>query len=284
MIRVKNLYFTYPGDDRPTLKDLNFTVETGEIFGFLGPSGAGKTTTQKILLGILKNYQGEIKFNDKHVNQIKSSFYEDIGVAFEFPNFFSKLTGRENLEFFRSLYSGETADTEELLEMVGLKDALDVRLENYSKGMQTRINFCRALLNKPGILFLDEPTSGLDPANQKNIKNIILRQKERGRTIFLTTHNMTVADQVCDRVAFITEGELNLIDSPKKLKIENGEKVVKVEYKNKSSRLKRSFNLDGIGDNSEFIELLRNHPVETIHSQEATLEDVFIKKTGKELR
>ncbi len=284
MITVENLYFTYPGDKIPTLKNLNFTVKTGEIFGFLGPSGAGKTTTQKILLGILKNYQGKIKFNGEHVNQIKSSFYENIGVAFEFPNFFSKLTGRENLDFFRSLYSGETADPEELFEMVGLQDAIDVRVENYSKGMQTRINFCRSLLNEPDILFLDEPTSGLDPANQKNIKNIILQQKEKGRTIFLTTHNMTVADQVCDRVAFITDGELNLIDSPKKLKIENGEKVVKVEYENKSGLSERLFKMEGLGNNSEFIELLKAHTIETIHSQEATLEDVFIKKTGKELR
>ena len=284
MIKVEQLYFTYPGDEEPTLKNLDFTVKTGEIFGFLGPSGAGKTTTQKILLGILKNYQGNITFNGQEVNQIKSSFYENIGVAFEFPNFFTKLTGRENLEFFRSLYSCETADPEELCKMVGLEDAIDVRVENYSKGMKTRINFCRALLNKPDILFLDEPTSGLDPANQKNIRNIIQQQKERGRTIFLTTHNMTVADEVCDRVAFITEGELNLIDSPKKLKIENGKKIVQVEYHNKSGLSNSSFNLESIGNNPAFLKLIKEHPIETIHSQEATLEDVFIEKTGKELR
>lgn len=284
MIKVENLYFTYSGSNQPTIKDLKFTVQSGEIFGFLGPSGAGKTTTQKILLGILKKYQGNIIFNGQEVNQIEPSFYENIGVAFEFPNFFSKLTGRENLEFFRSLYSCETEQPAELLKMVGLEEALDVRVENYSKGMKTRINFCRALLNKPDILFLDEPTTGLDPGNQKKIKNMIKEQKSRGRTIFLTTHNMTVADEVCDRVAFITDGELNLIDSPKKLKVENGAKVVKVEYHNNSNLLSRSFKLQKIGENKAFIKLLREHKIETIHSQEATLEDVFIKKTGKELQ
>jgi fluoroquinolone transport system ATP-binding protein len=194
------------------------------------------------------------------------------------------LTGIENLNFFASLYSCKTAAPAELLKIVGLEENGDMQVENYSKGMKTRINFVRALLNNPDILFLDEPTTGLDPANQKNIKNIICQQKDKGKTIFLTTHNMTVADEVCDRVAFITEGEINLIDSPKKLKIENGQKKVKVEYFRGSELWSRSFKLNNIGNNEDFLELIKSNQIETIHSQEATLEDVFIHKTGKELR
>ena len=284
MIEVKELFYTYPNDDQPTLKDLNFKVEKGEIFGFLGPSGAGKTTTQKILLGVLQNYQGKIVLNNHNMDQIAPTFYENIGVAFEFPNFFTKLTGMENLNFFRSLYSQKTQEPEKLLQMVGLMDDAEVRVENYSKGMKTRINFCRALINNPDILFLDEPTSGLDPANQKNIKNIIKDQKKQGRTVFLTTHNMTVADQVCDRIGFITDGEINLIDSPRNLKIQNGEKIVNIEYIQNSLIKTKSFDLNTLGENEEFLDVVRTHEVKTIHSQEATLEDVFIKTTGKELR
>jgi fluoroquinolone transport system ATP-binding protein len=284
MIKVNNLFYTYPDAENPVIKDINFSLEKGEIFGFLGPSGAGKTTTQKILLGILKNYKGSIIFNGQEIRDSKPSFYENIGVMFEFPNFFTKLTGIENLNFFASLYSCKTAAPAELLKIVGLEENGDMQVENYSKGMKTRINFVRALLNNPDILFLDEPTTGLDPANQKNIKNIICQQKDKGKTIFLTTHNMTVADEVCDRVAFITEGEINLIDSPKKLKIENGQKKVKVEYFRGSELLSRSFKLNNIGNNEDFLELIKSNQIETIHSQEATLEDVFIHKTGKELR
>jgi len=284
VINVNNLFYTYPDAENPTIKNLNFTIKKGEIFGLLGPSGAGKTTTQKILLGILKNYQGNIIFNGHEMRRIKPVFYEDIGVMFEFPNFFTKLTGLENLNFFASLYASQTTTPYELLEMVGLEDHGDMRVENYSKGMKTRINFVRALLNNPDILFLDEPTTGLDPANQKNIKEIICQQKDKGKTIFLTTHNMTVADEVCDRVAFITDGQINLIDSPKQLKIANGQKKVKVEYIQDSKLSSRSFRLNNIGNNKEFLKLIKSNKIETIHSQEATLEDVFIQKTGKELR
>ncbi len=284
MIKVQNLNYTYPEANSPTLKELTFQIEKGEIFGFLGPSGAGKTTTQKILLGILKSYQGSIEFNNEELSKLKTNFYEDIGVAFEFPNFFTKLTGLENLKFFRSLYSSNTESPKKLLKMVGLEKYGDMRVENYSKGMKTRINFCRALLNNPKILFLDEPTTGLDPANQKNIKNIICQQKALGRTVFLTTHNMTVADEVCDRIAFITDGQINLVDTPKQLKIDNGQKTVKIEYHDNSSLLSAAFDLAEIGKNEKFLNLIKSHNIETIHSQEATLEDVFIKMTGKALR
>ncbi len=283
MIKVENLHYTYPDGKDETIKGMNFQVDKGEIFGFLGPSGAGKSTTQKILFGILKNYAGSVILNGIEIKRVTADFYENIGVSFEFPNFFGKLTALENLNFFRSLYKGSTLEPVELMGAVGLEKDKDVRFENFSKGMKARLNFCRALLNDADILFLDEPTSGLDPVNQKIVKDLIRQQKSKGKTIFLTTHNMNVADEVCDRVAFITEGKIDLIDSPQKLKVENGENTVSVEYHVDGQINRENFSMEYLGNNKEFLKIIKKHKIETIHSQEATLEDVFIKTTGKRL-
>ena len=283
MIKVENLQYSYPDSENETIKSINFYVNKGEIFGFLGPSGAGKSTTQKILFGILKNYSGSVILDNIEIKNVTSKFYENIGVAFEFPNFFNKLTALENLNFFKSLYKSQTLDPIVLLTSVGLEKDKDVRFENYSKGMKARLNFCRALLNNADILFFDEPTSGLDPVNQKIVKDLIRDQKSKGKTIFLTTHNMNVADEVCDRVAFITDGKINIIDSPQKLKVDNGEHKVKVEYHNNGSIESQSFSMANLSSNKEFQKILEVYRIETIHSQEATLEDVFIKTTGKRL-
>ncbi|MDE0076445.1 MAG: ABC transporter ATP-binding protein, partial [Caldilineaceae bacterium] len=201
MLSVENLSYTYPGGAE-AVRGIDFAIEKGEIFGFLGPSGAGKSTTQKVLIR-LRGFQGSITVLDRPLNQWDDSYYEQVGVAFELPNHYQKLTASENLSLFRSLYSGDTLEPAQLLEMVGLEDDADTRLSQFSKGMQMRLNFVRSLIHKPDLLFLDEPTTGLDPVNGQKIKDILRQQKAEGRTIFLTTHDMTVADQICDRVAFI---------------------------------------------------------------------------------
>lgn len=223
MIEVRDLQYTYPGNKEKTLLGLDFVVRPGEIFGFLGPSGAGKSTTQNILVGILKGYAGSVKVLGQELAGATPDYYERIGVSFELPNLYAKFTGRENLDFFCSMYSGETEDPRELLAMVGLEKHGDTRVEKWSKGMKMRLNFVRALLNKPDVLFLDEPTTGLDPANARNIKNIILSFKEAGKAVFITTHNMEVAESICDRLAFIVDGELVLTDSPVELKLRMGQ-------------------------------------------------------------
>ena len=212
MVDVKNLEFSYPGVREKTLKGLNFTIGAGEIFGFLGPSGAGKSTTQKILIGLLKGYSGQVRVMGRELSDGGRDYYERIGVAFEQPNLYSKFTALENLAFFRSLFTGKTREPADLLALVGLEQDARRRIAVYSKGMRVRLNFCRALLNEPQVLFLDEPTAGLDPVNARNIKDIILGQKAMGRTVFLTTHNMTVAAETCDRVAFITEGGIVMLE------------------------------------------------------------------------
>jgi fluoroquinolone transport system ATP-binding protein len=283
MIQVKNLSFTYPRATTAAIKNLNFSIEQGEIFGFLGPSGAGKSTTQKILIGLLKDYQGQISVEGRDLRRWKADYYEKIGVSFEAPNHYLKMTGLENLNYFKSLYSGPTEDPRALLALVGLGEDANQPVAGYSKGMKMRLNFIRSLLHHPEIMFLDEPTTGLDPVNAKIIKDIIRKKKATGKTIFLTTHDMTVADQLCDRVAFIVEGEIKLIDSPKTLKIQHGRRDVAVEYSRNGQIERAEFPLDNIGHNDKFLDLLRQHPVQTIHTQETTLEEVFIDVTGRSL-
>ncbi|MDQ7790433.1 MAG: ABC transporter ATP-binding protein [Clostridia bacterium] len=266
---------------------LNFTIEDREIFGFLGPSGAGKSTTQKILIGLLKNYQGSITVLRRELSTWDNSFYEQIGVSFELPNHYLKLTARENLCYFRSLYQGPgpIPDPMEILTLVGLADDADKRVAKFSKGMKIRLNVARSLLYRPKLLFLDEPTSGLDPVNARNIKNLILEQRAHGTTVFVTTHDMTVADELCDRVAFIADGRIDVIDAPRTLKKQYGKRSVVVEYTDhKTDMQSREFPLDDLGQNREYFDLLNSAKhIETIHTQESTLEQVFIQVTGQEL-
>ncbi len=283
MITVKNLSFTYAGGHKPAIRNLNFVVEPGEIFGFLGPSGAGKSTTQKILNGLLKDYQGQISVLGKELNTWRADYYEHIGVSFELPNHYLRLTALENLNYFRSLYSGLTEDPKKLLEMVGLQEDGDTLVGQYSKGMRMRLNFVRALLHKPELLFLDEPTSGMDPVNAKLIKDLIQSLKDQGRTIFLTTHNMNVADELCDRVAFLVDGEIKLIDTPRALKVRHGQRRIQVEFGLNGQWQQQEFALDGLGRNPEFMNLLQRDDIQTIHTQETSLERIFIQVTGQEL-
>lgn len=282
MITVKNLIYTYPGQPRTAVNDISFGVEKGEIFGFLGPSGAGKSTVQKILIRLLPYFQGKITVFGKPLQQWDAAYYNYIGVGFELPNHYLKLTALENLQLFASLYDKPTRNLEELLAMVDLGDEAHKKVENYSKGMKMRLNFVRALLHNPELLFLDEPTSGLDPVNARQMKNIILDLRKQGKTIFITTHNMHDADELCDRVAFIVDGEIKALDAPKYLKRQGGERKVRVEYQNGGLQTSE-FALDGLGENEVFLSILKAGQLESIHSEEASLEDVFIKVTGRTL-
>jgi fluoroquinolone transport system ATP-binding protein len=283
MITVKNLSFTYPRGKVPAIRGLTFDIRPGEVFGFLGPSGAGKSTTQNILIGLLKGYEGEVTVLERDLRTWGPELYEKIGVTFELPNHYLKLTARENLAYFCSLYSGDTQRPTDLLETVGLAEDADRKVAEFSKGMKMRLNFVRGLLHKPRLLFTDEPTTGLDPVNAANIKRIIHRLQADGVTIFLTTHDMAVADELCDRVAFIVDGEIAVIDPPKALKLRYGQRHVAVEFRDDGRLAQRKFPLDGLADNAEFLDTLRHNYVETLHSQETTLERVFIQVTGRAL-
>lgn len=283
MITVDRLHFQYAGAKTPAIKGLDFVVEKGEIFGFLGPSGAGKSTTQKILTGLLSGYTGSAQLLGRELRTWGQNLYEQVGVGFELPNHYLKLTGLENLNYFRSLYSGPTEDPRELLGLVGLEEDANTRVGAYSKGMRMRLNFIRALINRPALLFLDEPTSGLDPVNARLIKDLIGAQRQKGTTVFLTTHNMAVADELCDRVAFIIDGEIKLIDRPSALKLRYGRRQVAVEYGLNGHSANAEFALDGLGRNQQFLEVIQHEHIRTIHTQETTLESIFVQLTGRDL-
>lgn len=283
MLQVRDLSYAYPGADRPAVADLRFEVEEGEIFGLLGPSGAGKSTTQGVLIGLLKGWRGEVNVMGRPHSAWGADFYEHVGVSFEAPNHFLKLTARENIDYFRSLYSSTTSSAEEALGLVGLEDSLDVRVGEFSKGMKHRLTFARSLLNRPRLLFLDEPTAGLDPTNARNIRDIVRRRQAKGTTVVLSTHNMQVADDLCDRVGFIVDGRLQLIEEPDVLKRRYGRRAVRVTTERDDGVEDHEFDLDGLADNAEFLAALRQ-PIRAIHSEETTLEDVFIQVTGQQLR
>ena len=282
MIEVKNLEFSYPKQQENTLKGIDFCIEKGEIYGFLGPSGAGKSTTQKILIKLLSGYGGEVQIFGKNLLAWNTNYYNNVGVGFELPNHYAKLTGLENLKLFASMYDAPAQNLMQLLDRVGLKEAANKKTEEYSKGMKMRLNFVRALIHDPEILFFDEPTSGLDPVNAKNLKDLILELKGRGKTIFLTTHNMHDADELCDRVAFISQGKIMAEDSPKALKLKYGKPLLAVEYKN-SLVHSAEFELENLGQNKQFIDVLNTSTIISMHTREASLDEVFIKTTGEKL-
>ncbi|AKL95757.1 ABC-type multidrug transport system, ATpase component [Clostridium aceticum] len=255
----------------------------GEIFGFLGPSGAGKSTVQNIMTGLLPLQKGDVLYEGQSLKEVSPDFYNQIGVSFEHPNLYSKLTAQENLVFFSGLFDTPTEDPIKLLDMVGLRESARKKAINFSKGMKQRLVFARALLNNPKILFLDEPTSGLDPTTANKIKGIIYQKKKEGCTIFLTTHNMMAADELCDRIAFLYNGKIVAMDSPRALKLQYGKKAVQVEYRDNKEIKSKLFFLNNKDELKAFNEIVSSQNVETIHTQEATLEQIFIKLTGRGL-
>ncbi|MEE9599804.1 MAG: ABC transporter ATP-binding protein [Anaerolineales bacterium] len=283
MIKVKNLYHSYNNDGQFAVKDASFEIPKGEIFGFLGPSGAGKSTTQGILTGLLPLQQGEVTVAGFDVKSIKRNMFNKIGMSFEQSNVYSKMTAKENLDFYKKLFDVETRDSEELIKLVGLDGKENVRAGEFSKGMKHRLTFARSMLNNPELWFLDEPTTGLDPAIAADIKDIIRQQNDKGVTIFLTTHNMYIADELCDRVAFIIDGEIKLIDSPKKLKLAYGEQLVEVEYQKNGEIATETFSTVLEEDKKRLQDVIAKHDIQSMHTKEATLEEIFIKVTGRGL-
>ena len=283
-IEVQNVYLQYPGAKQDTIKGISFDVERGEIFGFLGPSGAGKSTLQKILTGVLRQYRGNVQVQGLEVKNRTSAFYENIGVDFEFPNFYGKFSALENLRFFASLYAAKTADPMPLLERVGLHLDADKKVGDYSKGMKMRLGFVRCLLHDPELLFLDEPTSGLDPAGARTLKDMITEQKSRGKTILLTTHNMHDAEELCDHVAFIVDGKLAACGTPRSLRQSGADTKVEFCYTANGREVRSDCLLSALGASEAFRFALNAGTLTSIHSKEQSLEDVFLAITGRGLQ
>lgn len=281
MIEVKDLTFSY-GKDKQALHGLNFTVGDGEIFGFLGPNGSGKSTTQKILTGILKGHGGKVSLFGQDISSAHTQeFFQKIGVLFEFPYLYANLSVLDNLRYFASFYPREQLrDAYELLDDLEFKrDFLKKPVSSYSKGMRQRASMARALISNPKLLFLDEPTSGLDPAGAVLFRKIVEKERKKGTTVFLTTHNMLDADLLCDRVAFIVGGSIVALDTPRNLKELNSNHSIIIDYLYQGRREEQTIEAPELKAGIPFAydEMI------SIHSQEPTLEDIFIQYTGRRL-
>lgn len=281
MFEVRKLIYRYPRNRENTIKGMNFDVRQGEIFGLLGPSGVGKSTTQKIMVKLLTDFEGKVYYRNRDLKVYDKDFYQEVGVGFEVPVHFSKLTAEENINFFKKLYKNQ-ADTDTLMKRLGIFEDRKKKVSEFSKGMKIRLNFVRAMLNNPVMLFLDEPTIGLDPANARIIKNLIKEYREEGGTVLLSTHLMNDVDELCDRVAFMADGKIAETDTPQNLKRKYGQSIVEVTYVKGDNLGKKSFDMETLNHNSEFFELIKNEKLVSIHSKETTLDDIFIRVTGVE--
>lgn len=275
---------TYRYNSLLAVDHISFSVAEGEILGFLGPNGAGKTTTVKILTGQLRPKGGKAYLLGLDITRNVERVQGQIGICFEVTNLYEQMTAVENLKLFARLFGIRPFDAAALLSRVGLPGRGNDRVETYSKGMKQRLMVARSILNRPRVLFLDEPTAGLDPASAEAIRNIILEERQRGATVFLTTHDMMEADKLSDRVAFMNQGRIVALDTPHNLKQKYGKRALKAKVLNRNGELEdREVVMDSPETPRLVQELFSKEKVVTIHSEEATLEDIFIKITGRGL-
>lgn len=278
VIEVRDLVKQFK--NQTALNHLDFSVESGEIFGFLGPSGAGKTTTIKILTGQLLASSGETKLLGKATDALTQDIYQEVGIVTDNSGLYENVSVYHNMKFFADLLKVDKKRIDFLLERVGLAQDKKKLARRLSKGMRQRLVLARALLHSPKVLFLDEPTSGLDPATAQAIHKLLKEVQAEGTTIFLTTHNMEEATKLCDRVALLNDGKIVSLDTPRNTCLNfKRERKLEVGLKDKSQIV---INQDSAGI-AQLNEWLSQDLVETIHSNEPTLEEVFIAKTGREL-
>jgi ABC-2 type transport system ATP-binding protein len=280
-IDVDGIRFSY--GDTPAVDNVSFSVARGEILGFLGPNGAGKSTTIKMLTGQLSPEAGTIAMLGMAMPAQREEIQERLGVCFEEKNLYLSMTGRENLAFFAKLFEVKDFDPEPMIERVGLSARLDDRVSEYSKGMRQRLMMARALVNTPDVLLLDEPTDGLDPVSALAIRDLIRKEADRGAAVLLTTHDMHEADTLSDRVAFINQGSILTIDTPEDLKLAHGQRSVRIRTRQGDGVSEQVIPLDEAGSGDLIRDAVSDEHLMTIHTEEATLEDIFVEYAGRGL-
>lgn len=266
--------------DKTALDGISFKVNRGEIFGFLGPSGAGKTTTIKLLTSQLLPSSGEAKVFNKDIYSLKKNIFKDIGVLTDTSGVYERLSVWENLELFANIYGVDKKNIDEVLERLELIKDKKTLAKKLSKGMRQRLILARSVLHKPQLLFLDEPTSSLDPGVSQEVHKYLKELNKNGTTIFLTTHNMEEADKLCHRVAFLNEGKIEEIDTPENLKLRYAED--KIEIRLRSTGKIVTINKDADGGEKIRDWMLKNEII-SIHSKEPDLEQIFLRLTGRGL-
>lgn len=277
-ITLQNLTIQF--HQKSVLNNINLSVRKGEIFGLLGPSGAGKTTMIKILTGQLAATGGTSSINGIDSAALRRSDYKTFGIMIDNFGVYERFTCFENLKVFAKLYHIPNDAIYQALEQVGLRDAAKTTVAKLSKGMKSRLRLARVLMIQPEVLFLDEPTSGLDPAIATEIQELIRSEREKGKTIFLTTHNMAEAEKLCDHVALLNEGSIVEYGEPQEIcRRYNHQKKIRLHLTD-GSDIELSHNEDS---GKTLAAYFSNGTVETIHSTEPNLETVFMELTGKTL-
>lgn len=278
IISMKNVRKDFK--ENKALKNLTFNIKEGEIFGFLGPSGAGKTTTIKLLTSQLIPTSGEVKVFGKDAYANKKDIAKNIGILSDTSGMYERLSVLDNLMLFAEINGVSKKDVLEVLEKIGMSEAIKKEAKKLSKGMKQRLMIARAVLHKPKLLFLDEPTSSLDPGTTLEIHRLLRKLNEEGTTIFLTTHNMEEADKLCDRVAFLNAGEIVDIGEPEALKLKYTNDDIKVILKDRSKEIMLKNNPEGASKIKAWME---EGQLLAIHSMEPSLEKIFLNLTGREL-
>lgn len=260
--------------------NISFTVEAGEVFGFLGHNGAGKTTTIRMLSGQLRPSSGRARVAGCDIINEQERLRPLVGVVSENQNLYERMSGRENLAFAARLYGADYRRIDEALDQVGMLERANDNVEHYSNGMKQRVLIARALLHRPQIIFLDEPTRGLDPVVAREIRHLVVELSTQGVTVFLTTHYMEEADELCSRVAFLSEGRIVALDTPDNLKVAHGKRSLKATLAGGQSL---TIELDDEDAGKQLETLVSAREIRTLHSTEATLEEVFIQIAGRGL-
>lgn len=275
-IRVRNVRHAFK--EKVVLKDISFEIEKGKIFGLLGPSGAGKTTLINILTGQLQATNGSSTILGTESSKMTGEQYTKLGIMMDNFGLYERMSCYDNLKFYQKLDGKNTEDIDAVLQSVGLLAAKKTQVMNLSKGMTNRLAFARAILRAPEILFLDEPTSGLDPVTVEEIHKLILAEKEKGTTIFLTTHNMYEAEKLCDTIALLNEGNIVEFGTPADIcRRYNHQKKIHIHLKSGAD-----IALEHGRECTEKVkEYFERDEVETIHSTEPNLETIFMELTGR---
>jgi len=277
-IKISNLRHAFK--EKVVLKDISFEIGKGQIFGLLGPSGAGKTTLINILTGQLKASGGSSTILGTESSKMTGEQYAKLGIMMDNFGLYERMNCYDNLKFYQKLDGKTTDDIEVILGSVGLSGAKKTKVMNLSKGMTNRLAFARAILRAPEILFLDEPTSGLDPSTVEEIHKLILAEKEKGTTIFLTTHNMYEAEKLCDAIALLNEGKIVESGAPADIcRRYNHQKKIQIHLAS-GADVVLEHNKENAGKIKEYFE---RGEVETIHSTEPNLETIFMELTGRKL-
>lgn len=278
IISMKNVSKEF--NKQVAINNLTLQIQEGEIFGFLGPSGAGKTTSIKLLTSQLKPTSGEVTVFGKEVFDNKKFIFDNVGVLSDNSGFYERLSVYDNLMLFAKIKNVPRHYVNEILEKVALTDATNKEAGKLSKGMKQRLMLARTVIHKPKLLFLDEPTSSLDPGTSLEIHDLLRQLNKDGTTIFLTTHNMEEADKLCHRVAFLNQGEIVEIGNPEDLKLKYITNDIKVVLRGSKEKLLLKNNSES---GTQIKKWMENNELLSIKSVEPNLENIFLKLTGRGL-